>query len=89
MIMPDDHRRVLKARSVKDKIGIAVDCDLCPVGDLSVIAELVRLGLLVWIDRCALHHLRRGDTGERLNVDVYQLTTAGVAYCDQHGVKQQ
>jgi Ethanolamine utilization protein EutJ (predicted chaperonin) len=84
--MPPDHRRVLGKRSIANKIAIAIDCDMCPVADLPVIAQLVRDGYIVWIDRCALEHVRRTDTLQRLNVDVYQLTAKGAAYCDTNGV---
>jgi hypothetical protein len=87
MEMPPDYRRVLSRRSVANKIAIAIDCDMCPVGDLPVITQLVRDGYLVWIERCALEHMRRTDTMQRLNVDVYQLTSKGVAYCDVNGVR--
>ena len=90
-------RAVLSARSVKDKIGIAIDCDLAPVGELAVVSELVREGMLVWIDRTVLSHqavVDRNDPTPRPpvrhpNVDVYQLTPKGVEFCEQHGIKQR
>jgi hypothetical protein len=95
--LPDTWRKVLSARSMKDKIGVAIDCDIAPVGELNIVSELVREGILVWIDRACLPQLglkapaklggellRRG-----LNADIYRLTPKGVALCDAYGIKRQ
>lgn len=76
-----------------DKIGVAIDCDLCPVGELNTVAELVRDGILVWIDRACLMHLGKkypdGRIERGVNVDVYQLTAKGIALCEANGIPQQ
>lgn len=85
-------RSLLSHRSKKDKIGIAIDCELCPVGDLNIVSLLVREGYLVWLDRTVLQHVVAiGEHGARVNVavEVYQLTPKGVALCDRHGIKQR
>lgn len=88
-------RRVLENRSVKDKIGIARDCELCPVDDLPIVAELVREGVIVWIDRAVLPlaviSLLDDDRKPRIGVDcdIYQLTTMGIALCRAQGIKQK
>jgi hypothetical protein len=84
---------MLKHRSVDDKIGVAVDCDLAPVGELAVVAELVREGIMQWIDRAWLGHLavQNADGSHRrrgVNCDIYKLTEKGIALCEQHGIKQ-
>jgi hypothetical protein len=91
--LPEDWRRVLSNRSTRDKIGIAIDCDLAPVGELTTVAELVRAGLIEWIDRTCLAHLgtRNTETGEVrrcINADVYRLTEKGIALCDAHGIER-
>lgn len=92
--MPEAWRDVLSARSVRDKIGIAIDCDLAPVGELNVVGELVREGIIEWIDRaCVPHlgtfHLDTGEVRRGFNCDVYRLTPKGIALCDANGIKRQ
>ena len=91
--LPEGWRKVLSARSVKDKIGVVIDCDLCPVGELNVVAELVREGLIEWIERACLRHLGVGTPDGKLirrgvNADVYRLTPKGIALCEANGIKQ-
>lgn len=87
-MMKDEWRRILQHRSVKDKIGIAVDCDLAPVGDLNIVTDLVREGIITFVERAALLHLvikgRRG-----VNADIYRLTPKGIALCDSNGIERQ
>lgn len=91
--MRPEIRSVLERRSVADKIAIAIDCDLCPVDDLPAVAELVRDGILVWIDRACLMHIgvKRPDGSmlRGLNADVYRLTAKGIALCEANGIPQQ
>lgn len=52
-----------------------------------------------WIDRTVLMHIAvlkdgrpqmtKSGTVRRPNVDVYKLTTKGIALCDAEGIKQQ
>lgn len=92
--MPDAWRSVLSCRSVKDKIAVAIECDLAPVDMLPAVTELVRDGYMVWIDRATLMHLvvqntKTGEIRRGVPCDVYQLTEKGVALCDANGIKQQ
>jgi hypothetical protein len=93
--MKPEWRPFLELRSVKDKIGVAIDCDVAEPGDLNIISELVREGIIVWIDRTVLSHLaivnKQTGTLERLwvNADVYQLTLKGIALCNAHGIRQR
>ena len=90
--MTPEVRAVLEARSVRDKIAVAIDCDVAPVGQLNIVAALVRDGVLVWIDRTTLPHvgIQTPDGRVRLaNVDVYQLTSKGIALCNANGIKQR
>ena len=92
--MKPEWRRVLEKRSVKDKIAIARDCELLPVGDLNIISELVREGMIVWIDRTILRHLGvLRESGELVRIgvsaDVYQLTTKGISLCRAEGIPQR
>jgi hypothetical protein len=88
--MNEQLRSVLSHRSIKDKIAVACDCRLCPVGDLALVSELVREGYLVFVDRTTLPVL--AVVGEEMImgviVDVYQLTPSGIALCEQFGIKQ-
>jgi hypothetical protein len=92
-MMKAEWHRILQHRSIKNKIGIAIDCDVAPAGDLNIVAELVREGIMVWGDRAFLAHVgvvtvdgvpRRG-----VNADVYYLTPKGIALCDAEGIKQR
>ena len=85
-------RNVLQHRSEADKIGVSIDCDMAPVGELNVVAELVREGVIIWIDRAALTHLvvkRQGGRPFHPNVDVYRLTAKGIALCDAEGIERK
>lgn len=81
------------ARSMRDKIAIAVDCDLAPVGELNVVSELVREGIIVFVERAVLSHLYAywpsGEVRRGLNADVYKLTEKGIALCDFNGIKRK
>jgi hypothetical protein len=92
--LPDSWRRVLSKRSVLDKIGIAIDCDLAPVGELNTVSELVREGIIAWIDRACLGHLAAvmpatGEVRRGINFDLYRLTEKGIAHCDANGIKRK
>jgi hypothetical protein len=90
---PAEVRLILERRSVRNKIAIAIDCDMLPVGTLPAVTELVRAGIIVWIDRGLLRQFVavNRQTGERrigINCDVYLLTPAGIALCDAEGIAQ-
>lgn len=90
--MKNEWRRILQHRSVKDKIGIARDCQLCPVDDLPIVAELVREGIMVHIDQTTLTHLVRigpGRVAVGVSTDIYQLTLKGIKLCKRYGIDQQ
>jgi hypothetical protein len=89
--MTDAVRNILSRRSVLDKIVIAVDCDLAPVDELPIVSMLVREGVMVYLERATLRHVGIVVQGlmRFANVDIYQLTAAGVALCDQHGIPQR
>lgn len=90
--LSEDWRRVLSARSMRDKIGVARDCELCPVHDLPIIAELVREGILKWLDRATLPLMAVRSDGTRIvgiDADVYLLTPKGVALCDANGIARR
>lgn len=94
--MKPEWRKFLEARSVKDKIGVAIDCDIAQPGDLNIVTDLVQEGIIVWIDRALLPHVgwfkdgappvlvRRG-----VNADIYQLTLKGIKLCNENGIKQR
>lgn len=83
-------RRTLECRSVKDKIAIAIDCDVAPTDSLPAVTELVASGIIEWIDRAMLPMLAVQDDGSvraGLNCDIYRLTADGVALCDLEGIQ--
>lgn len=93
-MITQEWRKVLEARSVKDKISVAIDCDIAPVGSLNTVAELVRDGYMVWIDRAVLplqvvfaDHDKLPRIG--VNADIYKLTDKGVALCEAEGIAQR
>jgi hypothetical protein len=89
--MKPEWRRILQHRSVKNKIGIAIDCDVTPAGDLPIVSELVREGIMVWGDRAFLRHVAvvtiDGVPRRGVNADVYYLTPKGIALCDAEGIE--
>lgn len=96
MNLPENWIPLLKCRSIADKIAIPRDCELCPVDDLPAIFEMVRDGVVVWIDR-TMFQARISTHGQPPNqttpfthfqCDVYQLTTKGIALCREHGIEQ-
>lgn len=93
--MKPEWRPILELRSVKDKIGVPVDCDMVNPGDLNIISELVREGIMVWIDRAVLRHLvvldkkNAGSPRIGINADVYQLTLKGIKLCDENRIVQR
>jgi hypothetical protein len=80
--------RVL-SRSERDRIIIPIDCDMCQAGDLVGITALVCTGMIVWLDRYALCLPRSRNAFQLISVNVYLLTPAGSALCEQHGIKQR
>lgn len=89
MDMTDDVRRVLSARSVRDKIALALDVRLRPSkGEFEAVRKLVEDGYLVWLDRAQVAHIRDRETLVPTMMDIYLLTPKGVALCDEHGIKQ-
>lgn len=89
--MKTEWRHVLEHRSTADKIAVAIDCDLAPVGDLPTIAELVREGIIEWIDCTRLVRILIIAEGRPVfpNFDVYRLTAKGVMLCDAEGIAQR
>lgn len=93
--MKPEWRPILELRSVKDKIGVPIDCDIAEPGELNIIADLVREDIIVWIDRAVLRHLvvidERGVKPPRIgiNADIYQITLKGIRLCDDNGIKRR
>ena len=87
--MKDEWGDILKHRSVADKFCVPRDCELCPVDDLPIISEMVREGIVVWIDK-QLFHARINNAPELsyFECDIYQLTTEGIKLCNENGIKQ-
>jgi hypothetical protein len=92
MLKPE-WRPFLELRSVKDKLGIAIDCDIADPADMPIITEMVREGIIVWIDRACLPIIAiNKETGKPrfgINSDVYQLTLKGIRLCNEHGIRQR
>ena len=90
MRIPEPWKPVLQCRSVADKICIPRDCELCPVDDLSAISEMVREGVVRWIDR-SMFQARINGAPElsHFQCDVYQLTLKGIQLCNENGIKQR
>lgn len=97
--MKPEWQRFLSRRSTMDKVAVCIDCDLCDPADLPVIAELVREGIVTWIDRTLLmqvavrnrdgsFQMTKSGMVRRPNVDVYKLTEKGIALCDAEGITQ-
>jgi len=83
-------RRVLACRSTADKFCIPLDCELCPVDDLPVISELVRAGIIRWIDKQRFRARINGAIQySYFDCDIYQLTLKGIKLCNDNGIKQQ
>ena len=87
---------VLQHRSVKDKIGVPINCAVADPADIPIIAEMVRAGVMVWIDRSmAWAKVRHRDLpnseGQRIEfpVDIYRLTDKGIALCDEHEIERR
>ncbi len=89
--MKPEWRHILELRSVKDKIAIPVDCELLDPGDLNIVAELVREGMMIWIDRTVLRQIallnkHTGQTIIGIMCDVYQFTLKGIQLCNENGI---
>lgn len=93
MMFKPEWRRILELRSIKDKIVVAIDCDLADPADLPILTELVREDIIVWTDRTVLPMIVRFNGARKLrvgiNADVYQLTLKGIALCNENGIEQQ
>lgn len=94
-MMKPEWRPFLELRSVKDKIGIEIDCDNAAPGDANIIVELVREGIIVWIDRATLEHLAVFDSkiGKYrrfgIRADIYQFTLKGIKLCNENGIERR
>lgn len=90
--MKPEWRKVLERRSVRDKIAIAIDCDIAETDSINAVAELVREGYMVWIDRSALPMVviskASGKSRYGVNSDIYLLTPKGVELCDANGIER-
>ena len=78
-INPAAIQRILKCRSVMDKIGIPVQYR--SMGDEIAITELLNRGMMKWIYHSMMMHPAR-------LCDVYQLTQRGIELCDQEGIRR-
>lgn len=78
-------RKVLQCRSVLDKFAIPRSCELAPPYALPAISEMVREGIVVFVEPA---WLAISESGEQAYCDVYQITPKGVALCDAHGIKR-
>ena len=78
-INPAAIQRILKCRSVMDKIGVEVQHRL-KEDDLAI-TELVERGMMEWIDRTMFYR-------PALLCDVYKLTQRGIELCDQEGIRR-
>jgi len=89
-MMRETWKSVLQCRSVGDKLCVPRDCELCPVGLLPVVSEMVREGVMVWIDRQLFEaRLNGAQQFSHFECDVYQLTTKGIKLCRKHGIEQR
>jgi hypothetical protein len=89
MQMTETMRKLLSARSVRDKIALALDARLRPgKEEFETVRKLVEDGYLVWLDRAQVAHIRDRETLIPTMMDIYLLTPKGVALCDEHGIKQ-
>jgi len=97
--MKPEWRAILQHRSKLDKVGIAIEPDVTNAAMQSTADELVREGIIVWIDRAVLTHMiaatpdgkpmMRGGKLRHPTVDVYMLTAKGIELCDANGIKQR
>jgi hypothetical protein len=88
--MNETWRRILEHRSVADKFCVPRDCELCPVDDLPAVSEMVREGVVRWIDRQTFQG-RINDSPKRVafDCDIYQLTLKGIKLCNENGIERQ
>jgi len=91
--LPIGWHEILTHRSVKDKLAVPRDCELCPVGDLPIVTAMVADGVMVWIDRTMFGATlsREGEAKRRVHFqcDIYQLTLKGIRLCNEHGIGQR
>jgi hypothetical protein len=97
MTLKPEWRQVLELRSTKDKLAVPID-DLGAGNDAvkradETINEMVREGLIVWIDKAFLPWIGviRGGQLHRagINCDIYQITLKGIRVCNENGIKQR
>lgn len=74
-------RKVLMCRSTRDKVAIPCSCKLAPPWAYPVISQMVRDGLLVWLDRAHV-------TEYGVLCEIYLLTPKGIKLCEQEGIEQ-
>jgi len=87
---PAETRKILECRSLRNKIGVPVDCEMTDPATLPAITELVAAGVIVWIDRAMLPQIgifRQGTLHLGVQTDIYLLTPAGVALCEREGIE--
>ena len=93
--LPNGWYDVLVHRSVADKIAIPINCAVADPKTLPIVSELVRDGILFWIDRrmawAKVTHRDLPNAEPRrieFPIDVYKLTDKGIALCDEHEIEQ-
>jgi hypothetical protein len=93
--LPNGWFDVLKHRSLADKIAVPINCAIAEPGSLTVVGDMVREGIMVWLDRqMAWAKVRHVDLPNsewkriEFPVDIYELTDKGIAFCDEHDIEQ-
>jgi hypothetical protein len=90
--MKPEWRKILETRGSLHEIVLPIDCDTAVPGDLNTVYELVREGIMVWIDVTTAPPPAKGlDKPDKVvcawaNCDVYQLTLKGIRLCNEHGI---
>jgi len=83
---------MLQSRDGRDKVAIAIDCDVADPGSLNIVSELVQEGIMVWVKRTVLpFELRRPGQDViniGINADIYRLTNKGVILCIENQIER-
>lgn len=86
---------VLKHRSEGDKIALPINCAMAEPGSVTIVGDMVRGGVLVWIDRATVRaKVKHADLPNeparpiQFPVDIYKLTDLGIAICEENGIEQ-
>lgn len=86
---PWETLRILQCRSMRNKIVIALNSGVNP-RTKKALEELVRWGIVVWVDKAALPYVAvvagKGDA-EPIVADIYLLTPRGVRLCEREGIR--